>query len=278
MQWTDQGHCWIPHPANERSARLLSGKTKTPSSHLGLQLRVTLLQAAMARAHTQRQRNKPQRTMQGQITLHSKEKMGQVDRRKTKSTGFASKDQQATKETIVDRQQGAELEKEILITQETSFTIKSNLAYGHSIGLTPKSDTLRIYHQNIRGAKTYQNWNRWKEGIQQLNTWGVGIATLVETNTQWTQTNKNIAQAMAQSINNQTKLSYSGSNEASDTDFQPGGTASVALGKWTGRITKRIVDSSGLERWSGFHLQGKGQKSLIVLSAYRPTQSSDPSD
>jgi hypothetical protein len=167
---------------------------------------------------------------------------------------------------------------EILITKDTLTTINQNKAHGHSIYTKPADTTLRIYHQNIRGAKTYQNWNRWKEGVQQLTHWGVGIATLVETNTQWTTINKSAAQAMTHSVTSQSKLSMTGSIEQSESDFQPGGTACVALGKWTGRITTRLTDDSGLGRWSGFHIQGKNQKSVVVISAYRPTNSSDPSD
>jgi hypothetical protein len=168
--------------------------------------------------------------------------------------------------------------KESLITKDTFTAINQNKAHGHSIENQPAATTMRIYHQNIRGAKTYQNWNRWKEGTEQLVKWDVGIALLVETNTQWTQINKSAAQAMTHSITSQSKLCTSGSTEATDTDFQPGGTACVALGKWTGRITTRITDVTGLGRWSGFQLQGKNMKSLIVLSAYRPTNSCDPSD
>jgi hypothetical protein len=177
-------------------------------------------------------------------------------------------------------QQRASINKpcEILITKDTMTTINQNTSYGHNINIKPATNILRIYHQNIRGAKTYQNWNRYKEGIQQLKQWGVGITTLAETNTQWTQTNISAAQAMTHSVTSLSKISTSGSSEATDTDYQPGGTACVAMGKWTGRVTTRITDSSGLGRWSGFRLQGKNQKSLIVISAYRPTPSNDPSD
>jgi hypothetical protein len=48
--------------------------------------------------------------------------------------------------------------------------------------------TLQIYHQNIRGAKVYSNWNRWNDGLKWLNSNNVGIATLVETNTTWSNT------------------------------------------------------------------------------------------
>jgi hypothetical protein len=235
---------------------------------------VTLLQAAMARAHTQRQRNKPQRTMQGPITLQPRAMIADQAQR----PGQNMEENKGHGQPDSSGAETATMSSQPLITTITRDTFNPNHPHGHSIGRKPTSNILRIYHQNIRGAKTYQNWNRWKEGIQQLSSWDVGIASLVETNTNWNQTNKSAAQAMAQSITTQTKLSYSGSTESTETDFQPGGTASVALGKWTGRITGRIVDSTGLGRWSGFKLQGKGQKSLIVLSAYRPTQSNDPSD
>jgi hypothetical protein len=157
-------------------------------------------------------------------------------------------------------------------------TTNPNKAHGHNIENLPNDNTLRIYHQNIRGAKTYQQWNTWKEGIQQLQTWKVGVATLVETNTKWNQININAATLTAKGITKQVKLNISGSTELTESDFQPGGTACVALSKVTGRITTKIHDKSGMGRWSGFEIQGMNQKTLITLSAYQPTASSDNSD
>ena len=153
-----------------------------------------------------------------------------------------------------------------------------NKAYGNTIENIPEDNILRIYHQNIRGAKTYKQWNTWKEGIQQLHKWKVGLATLVETNTHWNQLNINAATLTAKGITKQVKINTSGSIEPTENDFQPGGTACVALSKITGRITTKINDKSGLGRWSGFQIQGQNQKTLIILSAYRPTLSNDNSD
>jgi hypothetical protein len=163
-------------------------------------------------------------------------------------------------------------------TNNAPFQTNPNKAYGHSIEQLPTENTLRIYHQNIRGAKTYQQWNTWKQGIQQLQKWKVGIATLAETNTKWNQVNINAANLNAQGTSTQVKINTACSSELTENDFQPGGTACVGLEKWTGRITSRINDESGQGRWSGFKIQGRQQKTLIILSAYRPTRSNDNSD
>jgi hypothetical protein len=48
---------------------------------------------------------------------------------------------------------------------------KPNLPYGQQPTNQPDTNTLRIYHQNIRGAKLYSSWDRWKEGIERLDKW-----------------------------------------------------------------------------------------------------------
>jgi hypothetical protein len=138
--------------------------------------------------------------------------------------------------------------------------------------------TLRIYHQNIRGAKTYTNWNRWKEGVDWLNQNNIGIATLCETNTTWN--NKNIMKAteVAKQTTNNCLLSATSSEEIKLTDFQPGGTACLLLNHNTGYCVEKIQDKDGLGRWSGFKLKGKNNKTIIILSAYRPTKSRDLGD
>ncbi len=154
-----------------------------------------------------------------------------------------------------------------------------NLWIGDNLIIPKPPQTLRIYCQNIRGAKhKYDPWDDWIDGHNTLSEWEVDVATLNETNTQWNHTNITAAKKIAKSQHNQLRTNMTGSNELTDTDYQPGGAYCSIHGKWTGRIINRITDSTGLGRWTGFRIEGKHKKNIIVLSAYRPTKSSDYGD
>jgi hypothetical protein len=62
---------------------------------------------------------------------------------------------------------------------------------------------------------------------------------------------------------------------ALQSGYQPGGTLTTTTGKWATRSTgSPIVDPSGLGRWSGLRYQGKQNKKLAIVTAYRsPRQS-----
>jgi hypothetical protein len=137
---------------------------------------------------------------------------------------------------------------------------------------------LRFYHQNIRGAKVYMSWIKWRDGVKWLSTNNVGIASLVETNTTWTYQNAKDAEQNARQSTESAMLITFSSMEKKLTDYQPGGTACLLINNWTGYNIERITDDTGLGRWSGYKLRAKNKSIMIVLSAYRPTRSSDTGD
>ena len=54
--------------------------------------------------------------------------------------------------------------------------------------------------------------------------------------------------------------------------YKPGGTATIALNKWSGRVNEQIHDKTGQGRWSGFKL--RAHRPIIVVTAYRVPQTS----
>jgi hypothetical protein len=143
--------------------------------------------------------------------------------------------------------------------------------------IEPKN-TLRLYHQNIRGAKTYNSWKRWTEGTEWLAENGIGIATLSETNLNWTTKNKEEATRHARKSKSKVQITTASPKADYVNDYLPGGSACMLLHQWVGRSIEKIDDESGMGRWTGFKLRGKRNKTIIVVSAYRPTRSSDPGD
>jgi hypothetical protein len=159
----------------------------------------------------------------------------------------------------------------------TPAKTKQNAHIGKRMENINETKTLRVYHQNIRGAKLYSSWSKWKEGFQWLREQKVGIASLAETNTNWTHNNKSEALKIAKLTSNSATLTTSGSMESRISDYQPGGTGCALLNKWSGHSTQQITDKK-LGRWSGYILRGKNNLKIVILSAYRPTLSADVSD
>jgi hypothetical protein len=52
------------------------------------------------------------------------------------------------------------------------------------------------------------------------------------------------------------------------TIYKPGGTATIVMKKWSGRIMETVTDPLGQGRWSGFQLRTK-DKNLVIITAYR---------
>jgi hypothetical protein len=154
---------------------------------------------------------------------------------------------------------------------------KSNDHHGDLLGNKNKG-VLRIYQQNIRGAKLYNSWEKWKEGVRWLNNKQIDIAFTVETNTNWTTKNISAAKAKAKAVSHSVLFEGSSSTEHKDTDYQPGGSACLIINNLTGYKKETINDKKGLGRWCGFKLKGLNKKTIVVLSAYRPTVSKDVCD
>jgi hypothetical protein len=54
--------------------------------------------------------------------------------------------------------------------------------------------------------------------------------------------------------------------------YKPGGTLTTVLGDWTTRVCSRGTDDLGAGRWSYCSLQGKQNKCLYIVTAYRVSQ------
>jgi len=64
------------------------------------------------------------------------------------------------------------------------------------------------------------------------------------------------------------KIATSSSKEKNTPHYQPGGTLTLALGKWASRVIARGRDEL-LGRWSYLELVGQQGKHIMLLSAYR---------
>ncbi len=64
-------------------------------------------------------------------------------------------------------------------------------------------------------------------------------------------------------------MAVSASKDSNDQHYQPGGTLTAAIGRWTAHVTGTGTDQSGLGRWSYIEMQGPNHIKYIIASGYR---------
>jgi hypothetical protein len=127
----------------------------------------------------------------------------------------------------------------------------------------------RLLYQNVNGLD-YKNdfcdGHLLGEAIKENN---VDILGMVETKVDWTK-EKTTAPLKTNLRKHllQVQLSTSSSDVTFDTPFQPGGTATLVRGEWSGR-TRAHCDPSGMGRWSEVEIMGKDNTSVRIITAYR---------
>lgn len=160
--------------------------------------------------------------------------------------------------------------------KERNQTTPDNLQHNHPTGdvmsKSKQDNIMRIYYQNINGASTNE-WMDWERAAKTTVAKQIDITGYVETNVHWTTNLHNYAIKLLKRYQQQTRLTTSCSSEMGTRMFQSGGTATSVHNKWIGRIKTQIEDTSGMGRWSGFHLAGAQDHDIAVITAYRPTLS-----
>jgi len=102
----------------------------------------------------------------------------------------------------------------------------------------------------------------------ELQTMDASMFFAQETNTAWKPTTLQAIDSQCNSVFKHKKLATSSSKEKSDHRYQPGGTLTLALGKWASRVISRGHDEP-LGRWSFLELVGQHNKRIMMISAYR---------
>jgi len=89
-----------------------------------------------------------------------------------------------------------------------------------------------------------------------------------ETNTPWTPPNLQSIRSQCQQVHCHLKMATSSSTDSAKGHYQPGGTLTVALGKWASQVIQ-WGSNEPLGRWSYLELVGQHGMCLILVSAYR---------
>jgi hypothetical protein len=94
-----------------------------------------------------------------------------------------------------------------------------------------------------------------------------------ETNTNWQycNTKQKINQIIHKQFpNSSTKLSNNRFNPNITDRYQPRGTIQSCTGYWTSRLITSIHDPRRMGRWSGQKFRLEGDRTLTIITAYRP--------
>ena len=125
-------------------------------------------------------------------------------------------------------------------------------------------------YQNINGISPIHDFNKWKETLQSTVTYNVDILCLSETNLEWH--HPKVLKTM-ETINKRffqtSPLNTTNSSIRFRRMFKPGGTASLVLNEWTGRIFGNEQDPSGLGRWTTTKMSGRRHKKIAIISSYQ---------
>ena len=105
-----------------------------------------------------------------------------------------------------------------------------------------------------------------------LASFRTAVVSLAETNVNWKQHESLITVDTYLRLQfNRGRMATSSSNLRSDTVYQPGGTLTAALGKWSGRKLDSGHDLTGCYSW--IRLRGRRGRKITFITAYRVSQS-----
>jgi hypothetical protein len=146
--------------------------------------------------------------------------------------------------------------------------------YWGSSMVTNDSTSFRIYFQNINGLTAGNSLERWLETVKTMKEKQCEIFGLAETNRNWQSNNMktNIDRIIkTQFVNSSTILSSNRYNPDNNKWFQPGGgTLQACTGHWKSHCLLAIHDSRNMSRWTVQKFQLKHNKTITIITAYRP--------
>ena len=142
--------------------------------------------------------------------------------------------------------------------QPTIMPINGNEEFGNNIDQPTQGNNFRIYFQNENGLAVGKGTRKWEDMIQEMNTRKVSVCWFAETNFEWNweKTTARLIAKLRKTAGKAT-IATSTTNLKFKSTYKPGGTATIALHEWSGRVMESIRDQSGQARWSGFQLRTK---------------------
>jgi hypothetical protein len=153
---------------------------------------------------------------------------------------------------------------------QSSITDVDPDIWGHIPEPIDTSTTFQILLQNPNGIRPSVTEPGFLFSLHISNEIGVGALCLTETNLNWHHSQHKFALRRCLHRNWQSsKFQTSVPDEIFLGNYQPGGTATIVVDRWTSRVLSSGMDPYGLGRWSYVTLRGKSDTSICIFTAYR---------
>ncbi len=153
---------------------------------------------------------------------------------------------------------------------QASITSSDPDIWGHVPETIDTSSIFRVILQNPNGIKPSVTDHNFMFSLHLCNEIGAGAVCLAETNLNWH--HKQHYAALSRCMHRNwpaSKHQASIPAEAFFGDYQPGGTLTLIVDRWTSRVQSSGMDPYGLGRWSYIVLRGKKDINLCIVTAYR---------
>jgi len=141
-----------------------------------------------------------------------------------------------------------------------------NLPWGDTMHLAQPHDFFQVLSKNVGTLNT--NSLDMTAITTELHAMNTSIFLAQKTNTVWNPMTLQQLATQCHQVYHHKKMATSSSSEKCKGNIQPGGTLTLALGKWASRVIHQGHDKL-LGRWSYLELIGQNGKCIIIASAYR---------
>jgi hypothetical protein len=143
-----------------------------------------------------------------------------------------------------------------------------SIYWDHPLPFQKHPDSLQILLQNTSGLDARTDYRKLNYLAHSMAAYQVDIGCLAETNVDWKKPTANYeCNTILRKHFKHHRLVTSTSQADAAHSYLPGGTATLAVNEWTGRISETGADLSGLGHWSFIRTKGKSEKKLLVVTA-----------
>jgi hypothetical protein len=157
---------------------------------------------------------------------------------------------------------------------------KDIILFGHAPEPIEEDKIWRLVGGNTNGIKPYGGSADLISAMERLKLIQTGTVAFQEKNLEWhSKGYRDEFQKLLVKAFGSARVDYSTTKDKFDTSlFNPGGTASAALGKMVHRVVKTDRDATGCGRWSYITFNGKKNKHITVINTYIVCSHRDPGD
>ena len=149
-----------------------------------------------------------------------------------------------------------------------TINLRTNTIYGTEMQLPKPENTTRLISLNINGFRSANEFQDVLEIAEQLKLSSADLINFQETNINWRSQCLSHCYEKFRRVYHHARLSTSSSTINYRTEYQPGGTCSIATDNYVGRVVETGSDNE-MGRWSFIRMLGKHGRQIVLVSAYQ---------